>query len=287
MITLDSFLYTLPDTIASYTSRYLCTNTKNLLIFNDLKVGSRTVEHWFEITAIKVAIETNSFRDFIPKDPSIKNDIEKILKKIPIEKDILFIYRNPFRKTISGLMEDFNQCIRVSRKDDVVMFSKIISNTHNDVLQKILKENEGSVYRLFNWDSVDDFKETLEERRELFSTMFFEFLKIKNNEGRLFEHHSLPMCYSTYQLIKECMESNQNFYLFDLDDKSISLENFLNKYKEKSESYQNTNNSNISHFDNLTDWFKNDSIHEHLARILDIEYNFYFRLKNHEKNIKS
>ena len=141
MITLDSFLYTLPDTIASYTSRYLCTNTKNLLIFNDLKVGSRTVEHWFEITAIKVAIETNSFRDFIPKDPSIKNDIEKILKKIPIEKDILFIYRNPFRKTISGLMEDFNQCIRVSRKDDVVMFSKIISNTHNDVLQKILKES--------------------------------------------------------------------------------------------------------------------------------------------------
>lgn len=283
---LDSFLYDVPGIISTHGTQYLCTNTENLLIFNDLKVGSRTVERWFEIPYIRITIDTNSFKNFIPKEPTTETVINDILNKIPIKKDILFIYRNPFRKTITGLFEDFHQCVKIGRERDVRLFDKIVSNIDNNVLKKLVKQNEGVVHHLFNWDNPHNTNIPLAYKQELFSEMFLQFLKIKKDEGSLLTEHASPLCYSTYQMIKECMEGVQNFYLFDLDNKTLSLENTLNNYKKKSDNYENVNNSNISHFNNFTNSFKQDSIHFYISKILSIEYNFYFRLRNHTNNIK-
>ena len=287
ILTLDYLLHSVPAGTPSHSSNYLCTNTENLLIFNDLKIGSRTIKDWFNTPSTKITIETTDFKRFLPKEPNTEILINNILSKISIQKDILLIYRNPFRKTITGLLEDFLACIQVEKLEDGGLFFEIYSNVENNIFKKIIRKHNGNVHSLFNWDCSEDMGISTSQKVELFSTLFLEFLKIKKETGGLFEKHSTPMCYSTYQLIKECLDDTQKFYLFDLDDKDISLENFLERYKTPPKIYSKLNTSNISHFSKFTDWFKEHPIHEYLTNLLHIEYNFYLRLKSHQNNIKN
>lgn len=261
--------------------KYIATNCENLFVINHFKIATRQIKDWSNKGPdCTFGIEPKTF---YPDDTTIpvSKEVIDILNQKSIEKDILLIYRNPIKKAITGLIEDFEMaCIRMENKEE---FYEVINNIKDNRFKKLLlsKIDSGDLHDVLSNTFVYS---TDILSSDVYTEMFLEWLIIRRDKFKLFEFHSEPFCFSAYYLLKEYLENNQNFYLFDLDDKNISLVDFLKKYKQF-ENLSIDTYSNKPHIEKLSSKFENSHIKLDIIDRLSFETLCYNKLRTHKNNI--
>lgn len=282
---------------------YLIADTSNLAIIHTYKVGTRFINAWKnddENESREFQFEYCPYRNIFTLEHGEYDIIKKLHQKQNVGKDILVIYRNPIQKTITGLVEDFSQsCLKLQNE---IEFAETLSHIDNIEYKKIIldiKQKYISDMNKPNEESYSEFKHLFMDGEYIYDTdilaekawkeFFYAYVLYRMRTFTLSNRHSSFWSYPCYFLINEFLENNQNFYLLDLDNKSLSLNNFLNKYKsfDLGEQKYDARYSNDFFKKWAFDVLREKQLDIDIISRLQTEISSYHAIKLHKNNITS
>lgn len=189
--------------------------------FLDSAFGKHVSEYANQFTLnhdIELQIDYTSFN---------KNEIESFYKIFEKDnkKDILILYRNPYQRLLSGIIQDFKSIIL---KDNSVQNKLLI--------QIIFNDKENLKYSTLSNKEINNLINNIESNPH-FLNFYKKSLKIYldfilNNSVKTFNTvHTRSGLYILYPLIQEKIQNKSKLIIMDIDniDKNY-LEDFLKKY---------------------------------------------------------
>lgn len=208
--------------------------------------------------------------------------VESILKNELIDTPILLIYRNPYQKTISGLVEDFHE--EFMRGDDSVhyidvdSFYEYIQDTkYSKLYLRFLNKvcnglNTMDTLKLISSDS--DLEQTYIE-------LLKKYVEYRISINQIGEYgHTEFHTHNTFIILNE-FNKNQKYVLVNLDDKNINLQNILDIYcKNEINEYINKNDFSNNGYKSKLDSVLDLKVKEELYKILENEMHYYNILNN-------
>jgi hypothetical protein len=189
--------------------------------FLDSAFNKNVSEHANQFTLnhdIELQIDYNTFN---------KNEIESFYKIFEKDnkKDILILYRNPYQKLISGIIQDFNLFLKHKPVENKVL----VENIFNDI--------ENLKYSTLSTDDINNLINNIENNLH-FLNFYKQSLKlyldfILNNSIKTFNTvHTRSGLYILYPLIQEKIQNKSKLFLVDIDNiYKHYLEDFLKKYE--------------------------------------------------------
>lgn len=275
----------------------------NVAIIYYYKIGSRYVENYFSDSTTRVIYypsfsETPS--DNYPKDIKIGNYyldsnvelktslIHQILTNKLVPKKLIFLYRNPYEKTISGLTEDFHE--EIIRHGNAGHVSYIDRNEFIRYLNQFnYSENDLNILSSSFKDM--DTRTTLEILETTSSVtleeLYFNILKLYS-EYRIdigeigIGGHTEFYIQSCYKLIS-ILHKDQDYTLLNLDDSTDNLFVELSKYHTPIERPPIKNDFSNKGYKEVLTQNLSDSSKKKLLDILETNFGFYNLLEQIRK----
>lgn len=223
---------------------------------------------------------------YIEPDMILTNDtvLKNILKNELVDIPILLIYRDPYQKTISGLVEDFHEEFMRGDTDsavyiDVNAFYKYIEDTkYSKIYLTFLNKicNGSNTMDTFNLMSTDS---DLEQDYILLLKKYVEYRISINQIGKT--GHTQFHTHSVFIMLNE-FNKNQKYVLVNLDDTCINFQNILDTYcRDKKTEYINKNDFSNTGYKTKLDNVLDLKIKEELYKILENEM-YYYNMLNHQ-----
>jgi hypothetical protein len=301
------------DKFSSLTFPIHFTTSDSLIGITYAKCGSRYLTSWFKPNGYCSLI--NVYYDYkinstieqirIHSDETAEELSEEELNIIRInineeynkfllgntKKDILFLYRNPFERIISGIVQEFFSEIRSVEYGDkmksklnliqggIEFYSKIISN--QNIFDSVIQNDEH-----FTKDEYTILQFLLLEYALEYTDLF-----LQNTT------HTNPQLIPLYIFIENLSKYNNQIKLFDLDNEELDLNVFLSKKFINKDilNSENSRNSNFlfkkmllenSDFDDSIN-HKQYLIKTRIENSLRLEMVYYTILRSHKLNVKS
>lgn len=253
------------------------------------KVGSRFISNYFQ----DPKEEINAC--YIVEDDKL---ISETQYKLPFEvhSDVLVLYRNPYQKLLSGMIEDFHEGAFVSVNKDEVSFQEFLEYNGEYDLNKltidIIKES-------LNTDEIEStvlMHELLEKSTfetlnpmELYCDMIVKYIKYRLETNTADSKHSKFNNLNLYFLLHTLLEDKGiSVKLFDIDNPKLSLAEFLptftnhpvNEFVPKKKDFSN------DVIKNLIDYKVKTELGNNISNVLDYEFVAYKLLKQDIRNVK-
>jgi len=195
------------------------------------------------------------------------------------KKDILFLYRSPQKKYLSGLIQDFN--------------GMLSNDTHSNNFLIDYHFNSNPRFKDFFDLKAYEIKELIDTSSAEKEPEFFEYytdlleiyLKFHINNN-ISTNHGTPTLYLTYSIINEKIKDTNKLYLLDIDQGEPDiLVNFLSKYEiePKRKININSNKNGITLINNILK--ENQYLKQKLGKNLSSERTFYNLLRKNNNNI--
>lgn len=270
------------------------------------KCGSRFLTSWFKpnghcvlfnvyfnyqlnSTVDQVRIHIDDNIENIPNDylNNIKNNMIKEYSDLlngTLKKDILLLYRNPFERIISGIIQEFFSEIRLTE-----YHSKLnLTNDANLVLLKILNDTDFFDSIIRNETSITDDEYYIIQNLLLDYSLEYTDLFLQNT------NHTNPQLIQLYTFIQSISNYGNQIKLVNLDNNKVNLDNFLSERfpNNKKTDSQNHHNSNfifkkmlLKNDDNLIISEKQKLIKKRIENSLKVEMFYYTALLDSNLNI--
>lgn len=212
-------------------------SSDKLVCITSNKVASRYLGDVF-IKELEVDIELN--RDFSYKDTMlescntnkkisaeewsvIKKDFDDVFSK-KTTKDILILYRNPFKRVLTGLIQNFYSDLFIS----------LHGNSYDFKLKKILKEFPSGI-NLYDKLSVGcnfptDYDKFTADEQKILNKLCIDYIFDAPATSILHTSHTNSYITYLYTVLKDDLFDNNKVYLIDIDDSKNVLTKFLKKY---------------------------------------------------------
>lgn len=302
-----------PDKFSSLTFPIHYVTSDSLIGITYAKCGSRYLSSWFKpngycsLINVYYDYKINSTTDQIRihADETAEELSEEDLNRIrinineeynkfllgDIKKDILFLYRNPFERLISGIVQEF--------------FSEIHSVEYGAKIKSKLNLIQGGIDFYSKIVSNQSFFDSVIQNDEHLSKDEYNILQFLLLEYAL-EYtdlflqnttHTNPQLIPLYIFIENLSKYNNQIKLFDLDNEELDLnvflsKKFLNKVQLNSENPRNSNflfkkmllensesDNSVTHKQHL--------IKSRIENSLRMEMVYYTILRAHKLNVKS
>jgi hypothetical protein len=259
-----------------------------LVIITTKKVASRFIEKslklkitYFENTIIiNDDLKIEPFKNSIVNS-EIRNDINLINSK-KSKKDLLFLYRNPYNKLISGIAQDFN-IIFTDRNFllDVLLDYYYNEHTINDISKEELKIYAREYVNGENKIKNEKYYKYFKSIYEFLIHKFIKYSYSSENDNTIHTHNYL---YILYTFLNNNNIDLNKVKIIDIDSDENLLQNFLNLYEiETSSIDKESNNSTKEIIESLLHKIPNKNL---VDNKLKQEYFFYKLLKNSNLNFK-
>jgi hypothetical protein len=272
----------------------------SVIIIYYYKVGSRFLDTYsssnFNIKKYSINLSENNAGVFDgvanlkigkyyvePTDESTNGSaIHSILTNKLIHKPILLIYRNPYQKTISGLVEDFHEEFMrrgdSTRYIDMDSFYEYVQDTnysklHLMFLNKLCNGlNTMETFELISSDSELEYN---------YINLLKKYVEYRISIAKIGERgHTEFHTYNTFIILNE-FNKNQKYVLVNLDDKNTNLQNILDTYcKNKNNEYINKNDFSNNGYKSKLNSVLDLKVKEELYKILENEMQYYNILNN-------
>lgn len=216
---------------------------------------------------------------------TLKKEWDEILNK-KNKKDILFLYREPYERTISGISQEF---------------LVDMENVKNTFITKLFVQNlyDINTYHSFLNDSITHIvKNEKDKVYELYSNFIKEYIKFESI-ALIKKHHVRPYLIYLYDFLKNHDIDRNKLFLLNIDDSSIDLESFLNRYelernkKINDKTARGSNNEIKQLVEKTINDFTSDvhnrelySIARYIENIIEMETVFFEKIKKLPQNIK-
>lgn len=212
-------------------------SSKKLIVISIVKVATRYLDRLFgkqERTYFNdIKFDYNNGFIIIPDNENIPenilNDI-KLINEKKNKKDILILYRNPYERLISGIIQDFESDINHSKKN--LLFDLLLdyhinlygnknnSEIENDVYYKYIQKSIFKNYNDINFNLVEFYKISLEK-----------YILYNFTSNKISSRHTSNYIYLLHTIIsKNILFDSNKITLIDIDKNKNILKDFLKKY---------------------------------------------------------
>lgn len=288
----------------SFELHYFSSNKLILITFN--KGASRFVSNYFEDyteAVIRVnsefeivgghIISSNSEEELSFK--GLKEEWKSVITKT-CSKDIIFLYRNPTERIITGIIQEFATAV-CSGQHAHFKFDFLLKNVLKDkpsgiiTYKHILNHGTGFIYGIYNDDIMEGVRDNIIE-------LFQDYLSELSITPITFTTHThLYFCYLYFFISSKVIDENK-FYLVNLSDKKINLKSILEKYElvsknsNEKDDDKNSNKTLIDVYYKLLNYriepkYDIREIHRLIQQSILADTSAYKKLTEHPNNYKS
>lgn len=220
-----------------------CHSTENLLIITAPKIASSYIRDYFKLwkdgkhtTDVSISIDPEIRYHIRTNDTTklVENDFKKLFKE-ELDKDVLILIRNPYKRWVSAFAQDYIKTWFELDKNLTQFLLEIVLK-HETIQPHLLKE-----FRKFNinydkypfveWNGDPELKiESLKYVHyiKLFTTsILINYVQmLQSNQIRFYDNHN--SCY--HPLVENLIRSKKaNFRILDIDE--MDLKSILDLYQ--------------------------------------------------------
>lgn len=226
--------------------------SKSLYVITSSKIASRFLEKVFDLNDgryynIITDCELNivpDFNDIYGTDEW--NDVESIWESIKsgnCQKQVLIIYRNPFNRVLTGLVQNFYSDLYTPNFGFDFKLKHLLQDYNNS----------GSIYT-----KITSSESTILDIIHLFSSnelivlkkIFLKYCLEYPSDHLMNDGHVAPYISFLYSNFKK-FDLSSNYSFLDLDDKNRSLKNFLTNFFPYTEEWEFAINTNSVFTDDI------------------------------------
>lgn len=295
--------------------RFMSSDKLMLITYN--KCGTRFTSKWFRPplgynvsfkTNLNYDINTNTHPSITFMYPESDNytdeervEMEKMfyleyntIFDISNKKDILFLYRNPYQRIISGIVQEWFHTIMYDNEKNLSDYKL------KSILTDIKGGNSFYLKTVFNpaW-FLNKSENLTQEEINILQFLLIEYT-LEYTSSFLFQtnHTNLTLPYLYLHLITNTNMDTNRIKLVNIDNPKINLAEILNAYFELDKYHHNSDNVKESNFEfkqlldlntyiggNLELTSKLKMIHNRILNSLETELFFYQKLKDLPFNI--
>jgi len=269
------------------------------LIFSGPKLCSSLIkkangEELFRITIDEIDIlDISNNNQNHPLQDKIIEDFENI-KLDKIKKDIIILYREPFRRFISGFSQDYvrgmlqTQIIDQINSSNYGILNPLISQWFDD--KNISTIDRIDILKWAAYPDTDDFSEKFNKHHlELRNEIIKSIVNRSIFEGNLNSNHHKPLFNSIVRFLESIKNCKSKVKLVNIDE--VDVGKFLAKYDDiyKDIGYVNKN-SKLSDLvrDEILNKIKKEQdskLYTKINWLLYYEYEYYFKMINTYSNL--
>ena len=286
-------------------------SSDKLILITSNKVASRYVSSFFEKASPTnygtllnvdsdfnlISVDTqNAYETYYTFDKfsaiqKTQEEWESIMTK-KNKKDVLFLYRDPYERTLSGIVQEFIISIEYIKH---TFIAKLFIEEHmNSSPSLYYRFKNGSLFGASESDKLD----ATDEIYKLYESFLINYIEFESS-NLIKKHHIRPYLIYLYDFIKNSNIDLNKLYLFNIDDSDIDLKETLLKY-ELTRNSQLTEKFSMGSNSLFKDILKNiidqaflnnsnlgllNSI-EYFYNMADIENTFFNKIKKLPQNIK-
>jgi len=269
---------------------FISENEKSFVI-TKAKVASRQIQELYDPNNFSLNVNSKFlFEDIgMAPDDNIIDDIDeskKLYKRLTDiksnKKDVLILYRDPFKRYISGVVED--------------IIVNIDSNNFNErfYLRKYINKYNIDPYSLFK-----EFDSNSHNRDFLLSDDYIGFTTDLLNDYFFWQisttpvnsHHSSPYLVVLNSIMSSNLIDNNKIKLINIDDDRVDLYEILknygvDKYKIQGSAPNRKNQSNKTFFKHISELIHSNKFFIDLVDgIIGIDYYFYEQFETSKFNV--
>jgi hypothetical protein len=247
---------------------------EKLNIISSPKVASRFLDSIFDVkpddyknqftlnTDIKLHINEEYF------NPQLIDEFHETFSKTN-KKDILILYRNPYKKLLTGIIQDFN------------IFLLNTPILHRFLAASFFTDVESLKYIRFDSEKMRQYLDNIESHQsflDFYKRLLESYLdfSLKSSSKTFNTVHTKSGLYILHTLISDKIYDKTKLHLVDIDIiDDLYLEEFLKKYLIKFEPNISKNSNNVFK-DILEDIIENSEYYKDtINEILEEDYFFY------------
>lgn len=272
--------------LASSLTQFKIWSNKKLAVISTSKIASRFLDYTFDYTDRELSNEfyideTMNYDEDCPYNLNQEIiDEFNLLISNENKKDILFLYRNPKKRIITGLSQDFLNQFNDTYSSKYLLWlatSKLPNQFGIDTYTEFFKHGSGSIQKKMLMDL--DFRENIYQLA--YAYMDYN-LKVHFN----LTSHVSNYLYKLHYIINNYSIDSNKVKLLDIDSSNTALSDFVLRYDDGTLHKDATIDSNFS----LKDIFKSIlDEHQDQERKIDLylesDIFHYHRLKSDNRNI--
>lgn len=271
----------------SYTQFKLWSNEK-IIVISTSKIASRFLDYTFKYSDLDISNEVyidenmnyknHGLRD-LPNQEKTLQEYEDIITN-NTKKDILFLYRNPKKRLVTGISQDFQN--QFDKKD----INKYILWM---VVNKFDKKYDVDTYINFfsgaNTKDSNDLLNDSEFKNNIYLLLHAYIIYNLEVDFNLTSHTSNYLYKLNYMVTQLGIDSNK-IHLMDIDSSGKKLGSFISNYDDGSMDTNAAIDSNITLKDMVYSVFnEHPSYEKKMDLYLEADVFNYNLLKSHNKNI--